>query len=112
MTARAQDDQPDLNTCCTSCGTIMPTPPRLITALCDDCATGFKAQMETAGGDWGFNAQVWPDRESARAAGFDLLMRWTGSSDFRVIAVDEEPNYPTWKEHVAKHGLPPKSVKL
>lgn len=112
MTARADDDRPDINTCCTSCGTIMPTPPRGVTAICDGCATGFKAQMQAVEGDWGSNAQVWPDRESAEQAGHNLMMRWMGCKDMRVIAVDEEPNYPTWDEHVADKGLPPLSVRL
>lgn len=73
---------------------------------------GFKAEMQAAEGDWGTNAQVWPDRESAQQAGHNLLMRWTGCSDTRVIAVDEAPNMPTWDEHVEKRGLPPLRVTL
>jgi hypothetical protein len=109
---RESDDRPDLNTCCTKCGGIMVTPPRGVTAICDDCATGFQAQMQAVEGDWGSNAQVWPDRESAHEAGSDLYSRWMGCKDFRVIAVDEQPNYPTWKEHVEKKGLPPRRVQL
>lgn len=74
--------------------------------------TGFKAEMLAAQGDWGTNAQVWPDEESARSAGCNLLLRWTGCSDFRVITVDEAPNMPTWDEHVAERGLPPLRVQL
>ncbi len=78
----------------------------------DECARGFKAEMQAAEGDWGTNAQVWPDRESAEQAGHNLLMRWTGASDTRVITVDEAPNMPTWDEHVAERGLPPLRVQL
>jgi hypothetical protein len=77
-----------------------------------ETTTGFKAEMQAAEGDWGTNAQVWPDRESAQQAGHNLLMRWTGCQDTRVIAVDEAPNMPTWDEHVEKRGLPPLRVTL
>ena len=68
--------------------------------------------MQAAEGDWGTNGQVWPDPESAASAGLNLLMRWTGCKDTRVITVDEAPNMPTWDEHVAERGLPPLRVKL
>ena len=58
------------------------------------------------------NAVVWPDAASARKAGDDLLGRWFVPVAYRVQEVDEEPNRPTWDEHVAEHGLPPKSVSL
>ena len=61
---------------------------------------GFKSEMQAAAGDWASNAVVWPDHDSAYAAGYDLLLRWTGCQDFRVIEVDEEPNRPTWDEYL------------
>lgn len=72
---------------------------------------GWKTEV-LVDGKWSTNAVVWPDKESAESAGFDLIMRWTAPSDFRSVEVDEEPNRPTWKEYVESRGLPPKKVSL
>lgn len=72
---------------------------------------GWKTEVLVEG-KWSSNAVVWPDEDSARTAGNDLLMRWFGPTDYRAVEVNEEPNRPTWDEHVAGHGLPPKSVQL
>lgn len=63
-------------------------------------------------GTWSGNAVVWPDEDSALSAGSDLLMRWFIPTDYRATATDQEPNRPTWDEHVAENGLPPKSVQV
>jgi len=73
---------------------------------------GYKAEVLLAGGEWGQNSIVWPDRESAEAAAHDLWSRWTATVDHRAVEVDEEPNRPTWEDHVAAHGPPPRSVRL
>lgn len=73
--------------------------------------SGFKTEVLTQG-SWTANGVVWPDRESAEKAGVDLLSRWTVPEDSRAVPTDEEPNRPTWDEHVAKEGLPPRSVSL
>tara|TARA_R100001086_G_scaffold191642_1_gene109010 strand:- start:472 stop:702 length:231 start_codon:yes stop_codon:yes gene_type:complete len=73
---------------------------------------GYKAEVLLAGGEWGQNGIVWPDRASAEEAARDLWSRWTLTTDHRAVEVDEPPNRPTWDEHVAAHGLPPRSVRL
>ena len=73
---------------------------------------GFKAEVLLAGGEWGQNGVVWPDEASAAAAAQDLWSRWTATVDHRAVEVDEEPNRPTWAEHIAAHGPPPRSVRL
>ncbi len=65
-----------------------------------------------AEGKWSRNAIVWPDEHSAKQAGADLLSRWMVPTDYRAVQVDEEPNRPTWDEHVADKGLPPQSVQV
>jgi len=72
---------------------------------------GFRMEVRVDG-KWSRNGQVWPDYESADAAGFDLLNRWFVPDAHRVVETDEPANYPTWTEHVAKNGLPAKSVSL
>ena len=72
---------------------------------------GFRMEVLVEG-KWSRNGQVWPDAESADAAGFDLRSRWWVPDDHRVVVTDEEPNYPTWTEYVAKNGLPARSVSL
>lgn len=73
--------------------------------------SGFKTEV-LAQGSWVSNGIVWPDKESAEKAGADLLSRWTVPDASRAVPTDEEPNRPTWDEHVAKEGLPPRSVTL
>ena len=73
--------------------------------------SGFKTEVLVAG-KWSSNAVVWPDRESAKKAGVDLLNRWFVPDASRAVPTDDEPNRPTWDEHVAKEGLPPRSVSL
>lgn len=73
--------------------------------------SGFKTEVLVAGA-WSSNGIVWPDKESAEKAGKDLLSRWFVPTDSRAVPTDEEPDRPTWDEHVAKHGLPPRSVSL
>jgi len=73
---------------------------------------GYKSQMIFLDGSRSTNAVVWPDEESARLAGLDLLSRWFVPVDSAVIEVDEEPNRPTWDEWVNENGLPPQSVSL
>ena len=65
-----------------------------------------------AQGQWCPNGIVWPDEASALMAGKDLLIRWTVPTDYRAVEVEKEPNRPTWDEHVAVKGLPPRSVQL
>ena len=72
---------------------------------------GWKSEV-LVDGSWSTNAVVWPDEESAKAAGRDLLSRWFVPIDHRPVQVDEEPNRPTWDEYVAEQGLPPRSVRL
>lgn len=52
-------------------------------------------------GKWSRNAVVWPDKESADKAGWDLLGRWMVPTACRAVETDEEPNRPTWDEYVA-----------
>ncbi len=73
--------------------------------------SGFIAEVQVDG-TWSKNAQVWPDWDSADAAGRDLLSRWFVPTDHRVVEVEKLPNYPTWTEHVCRNGLPPRSVSL
>jgi len=73
---------------------------------------GFKAEVLVGGSEWSQNAVVWPDRESAEKAALDLYGRWTLTTGHRAVEVAEEPNRPTWDEHVALHGLPPRSVRV
>ena len=73
---------------------------------------GYKAEVLVPGDGWGQNGVVWPDEASAAAAAQDLWSRWTATVDHRAVEVDEEPNGPTWTEHIADHGLPPRSVRL
>lgn len=63
-------------------------------------------------GDWYPNGVVWPDEDSALAAGADIQSRWLLVLEHRAVQVDEEPNRPTWDEWVAEKGLPPRSVQL
>ena len=72
---------------------------------------GWKSEV-LVGNEWCPNAVVWPDEHSALCAGCDLLGRWFVPTDHRAVEVDEEPNRPTWDEHIAANGLPPKSVQL
>ena len=72
---------------------------------------GWASEVECQG-TWSRNGIVWPDKASAEAAGADLLSRWTIPTAHRAIEVDEKPNRPTWAEHVAANGLPPRSVQL
>ena len=72
---------------------------------------GYKAEV-LVDGEWGQNGVVWPDLESAEEAARDLWARWTLTVDHRAVEVDEPPNRPTWEEHVAAHGPPPRSVRL
>jgi len=74
---------------------------------------GFKAEVRVRG-ESGFsqNGEVWPDRDSAHAAGTDLWSRWTLVEDVRVVEVDDEPNRPTWKEWCETGHKPPRSVSL
>lgn len=74
---------------------------------------GYKAEVRVAGEDgWHQNGVVWPDLESAEEAARDLWSRWTATVDHRAVEVAEEPNRPTWEEHVAAHGPPPRSVRI
>ena len=73
--------------------------------------TGWRTEV-LADGQWCPNGIVWPDEQSALQAGRDLLSRWFVPTDYRATPVEDEPNRPTWAEHVAQHGLPPKSVQL
>jgi hypothetical protein len=73
---------------------------------------GYKVEVETSLGDWGRNGEVWPDWDSADKAGMNLLMRWTGARDYRVVGVEEKPNRPSWEEWIAQRGLPPERVQL
>lgn len=63
-------------------------------------------------GKWSRDGVVWPDEDSAMKAGSNLLMRWFVPTDHRAVETDEEPNRPTWDEHVSDRGLPPTSVRL
>jgi len=72
---------------------------------------GFKTEVLVEG-KWSQNGVVWPDRESAEQAGVDLLGRWFVPTDSRAVEVSDDPNRPTWTEHTARHGLPPRSVSL
>lgn len=72
---------------------------------------GFKVEV-LVGGEWAQNGVIWPDEESALSAGHDLYLRWALATDHRAVAVAEQPNRPTWQEHTAQHGLPPKRVTL
>jgi hypothetical protein len=72
---------------------------------------GYKAEVLVSG-EWGQNGVVWPDEASAAAAAQDLWSRWTATVDHRAVEVDEPPNRPTWAEHIAAHGPPPRSVRL
>ncbi len=74
--------------------------------------TGWKTEVETPKDVWTGNGIVWPDEESALRAGRDLLSRWFVPTDYRAVETDETPNRPTWDEHVAAKGLPPRSVQL
>jgi hypothetical protein len=74
--------------------------------------SGFKAEVLVQG-EWSRNGQVWPDAESARKAGSDLMGRWMLVEDFRVVEVADTPTEKvTWDEKVAEHGLPPRRVQL
>lgn len=68
-----------------------------------DTATGWITEFES-GGSWASNALVFPDEESANAYGFNLLMRWTGASDFRAVPTDEAPNRPSIKDGLDHRG--------
>ena len=59
----------------------------------------FKAEVYVQGG-WSQNGEVWPDEESALAAGRDLYSRWVLVEGVRAVRVDENPNRPTWKAWV------------
>ena len=84
-----------------------------IRALADSqVSRGFKAEVFVPGDGWGGGSAVWPDRESAEAAARDLWSRWSLTTDHRALEVDEEPTRPTWEEHIAAHGPPPRSVRL
>ena len=72
---------------------------------------GYKAEVYVDGA-WNQSGVVWPDRESAEEAARDLWSRWTLTTDHRAIEVEEPPNRGTWTEHVAAHGLPPRSVRI
>ena len=68
---------------------------------------GFKAEMLAAGSvdDWGTNGLVFKTSRAADLYGLDLLLRWTGAKDHRVVEVDDEPteDSPTvqmYEEHV------------
>ena len=80
-------------------------------------AIGYKSEVLVSG-EWGQNAVVWPDRESAEKAAANLYSRWTLTTDHRAVEVAEEPNRPTYEEHVAARGQaraggpPPRSVTL
>ena len=58
---------------------------------------GYKAEV-LVDGVWWQNAIVWPDRESAEKAAWDLWARWSLTAGHRAVEVDEEPNRPTWAE--------------
>ena len=62
---------------------------------------GFKAQV-LVNGVWTSNAATWPDMASAEAAGADLYRRWTATSDYRGMAVEDEPNRPTFEAWVSQ----------
>lgn len=74
--------------------------------------SGFKVEVHIPPSEWCGNGETWPDRESADAAGRNLLSRWFVPDDYRVVEVEEEPNRPTWTEWVRERGLPPQSVTL
>jgi hypothetical protein len=84
---------------------------REVTSKYGSIVMGWKAEV-LVDGVWGQNGVVWPDEDSARSAARDLYSRWMLTTDHRAVEVDEEPNRPTWAEHVAEKGLPPKSVTL
>ena len=72
---------------------------------------GYKAEV-LVDGKWHQNAVCWPDEASAAAAARDLWSRWTLTTDHRAVEVDAAPNRESWEEHIAAHGLPPRSVRL
>ena len=73
--------------------------------------TGFKSEV-FVDGEWASNGVVWPDLISAEKAASDLYSRWTLTTDYRAVEVQQKPNRPTWDVWVAEHGLPPRSVSL
>ena len=62
---------------------------------------GFKAQV-LVNGVWTSNEAIWPDMASAEAAGADLYRRWTATSDYRGMAVEDKPNRPTFEAWVSQ----------
>lgn len=76
-----------------------------------DTKTGWKQEV-LVDGTWSRDGVVWPDEKSALNAGSNLLMRWFVPTDYRAVAVTEEPNRPTWEEWIAQQGLPPTSVSV
>lgn len=53
---------------------------------------GFAIEV-LAEGKWSRNNMVFPTEEMAKQQGDDILSRWMAARDFRVIPVDEAPNY-------------------
>ena len=62
---------------------------------------GFKAQV-LVNGAWTSNEAIWPDMASAEAAGASLYRRWTATADYRGMAVEDEPNRPTFEAWVSQ----------
>jgi hypothetical protein len=72
----------------------------------------YRAEVFVPGDGWGGGSALWPDRESAERAARNLWSRWSLTTDHRAVEVAGEANRPTWGEHIAAHGLPPRSVRL
>ncbi len=44
-------------------------------------------------GEWGRNALVFATKEEAEESAYDLYGRWTLTTDYRAVEVDEPVNY-------------------